>query len=99
MLGFRRLFSITPAAFNKIYVGNLAWGATEDSIRSSFAKFGAINDCFIVRDRLSGRSKGFGFVTFQEKDSADAAIKEMNEAVFEGRNLKVASAVEKQRTL
>jgi cold-inducible RNA-binding protein len=92
-----RQFHASPQALSKIYVGNLAWAATEDSLRHAFAKFGPLSDVFIVRDRLSGRSKGFGFLEFESDQSAKDAIAQMNEVVFEGRNLRVNAATEKPR--
>lgn len=95
-----RFFSSSPRQLSKIYVGNIAWSANEDVLRQAFAKFGPVADCFIVKDRMSGRSKGFGFIEFQEQgnEAAEMAIKEMNEAVLEGRNLRVNHAMEKTRS-
>lgn len=89
------MFHATPQGLSKVYVGNLPWGATEDSLRTAFSKWGPLQDVFIVRDRLSGRSKGFGFITYETSESAEDAVKNMNEAVFEGRNLRVNNATEK----
>ncbi len=97
MLRLTRQFHATPSALTKLYVGNLAWSATEDSLRSLFGKHGTVMDCFIIRDRLSGRSKGFGFVEFQDDAAAQEAISSLNEQVFEGRNLRVNTANEKPR--
>ena len=93
----RRFFSNSLLANSKVYVGNLAWGAQEEMIRETFAKYGAINDCFIVKDKVSGRSKGFGFVDFVEKESADNAIQGLNDSILEGRTIKVNHAIEKPK--
>lgn len=74
---------------NKLYVGNLPWSITNDSLREMFAQFGEITDAVIITDRMSGRSKGFGFVTFANEADAEKATSEMNEKEFEGRAIVV----------
>lgn len=90
-----RSFRSSLSVLNKIYVGNLSWGASEEGLRDAFSKFGPLSDVFVVRDKLSGRSKGFAFLTFEQKEDSEAAIQDMNEAIFEGRNLRVNEATEK----
>lgn len=82
----------------KIYVGNLSYQATEDTVRESFEEFGEITDLVIIKDRATGRSKGFGFITFDSAQSADRAVEEMNGRQLDGRAIKVSIAQEKQRT-
>ena len=76
----------------KLYVGNLPWSVSEEKLREAFSKFGAITEATVISDRYSGRSKGFGFVTFESKESADAAIAEMNGKEIDGRAIKVNEA-------
>jgi len=76
----------------KIYVGNLPWSVRDDKLREIFSKFGEISEAVVILNKFSGRSKGFGFVTFVKKESADAAISEMNNKEIEGRILKVSEA-------
>ena len=76
----------------KIYVGNLPWSVKDKELMDLFAKFGEITEATVISDKFSGRSKGFGFVTFASKESADAAISEMNGKEAEGRALKVSEA-------
>jgi hypothetical protein len=92
---FNRLFSSTRQALQKLYVGNLNWQMSEDSLRKTFSKHGEILDAFIVRDRLTGKSRGFGFVEFADKENANAAKIELDGSQHEGRVLKVNLADEK----
>jgi RNA recognition motif-containing protein len=80
---------------NRLYVGNLSFNATTDSLRTAFAAFGDVTDTHIVMDRESGRSRGFGFVTMGTAEAAQKAIAEMNGAMLDGRPLKVNEAEER----
>ncbi|MCB1853085.1 MAG: RNA-binding protein [Gammaproteobacteria bacterium] len=75
-----------------IYVGNLSYNVTEDELRAAFAAFGTVTSATIIIDKLSGRSKGFGFVEMGNNSEADAAIKGLNESPLKGRNIKVNQA-------
>ncbi len=81
----------------KLFVGGLSWNTTEDDLRESFSKFGEIEDVKILFDRDTGKSRGFGFITFNEDESADNAISEMNGSELDGRTIKVDNAIEKKR--
>jgi len=76
----------------KVYVGNLAFSVKEDELREKFASFGELTEVTIIMDRMSGRSKGFGFVTFADDEAAKKAIAELDGKEFQGRNLKVNEA-------
>src|SRR5688500_17582782 len=76
----------------KLYVGNLPWSMTGDSLKELFAQFGEIVDAVVISDRMTGRSKGFGFVTFATEEQAKAAIDGMNEKELEGRKVIVNAA-------
>jgi len=76
----------------KLYVGNLPFSVTEESLKEAFSKFGDIEEASLIIDKFSNRSKGFGFVTFSNDEAAKKAIAEMNDKDFEGRNLKVSEA-------
>lgn len=76
----------------KLYVGNLDFGVDDGKLRELFSEFGEIEEATVIKDRFSGRSKGFGFVTFKEDASADKAIAEINDKEVEGRKLKVNEA-------
>jgi cold-inducible RNA-binding protein len=76
----------------KLFVGGLSWGTSSDDLRQAFARFGALIEAVIVNDRATGRSRGFGFVTFEKAPDAMEAIKSMNGAELDGRILKVNQA-------
>jgi len=76
----------------KLFVGGLSWGTDDHGLRTAFEKFGAIEDAKVITDRETGRSRGFGFVTFMEGNDADNAIEEMNGASLDGRTLNVNEA-------
>lgn len=73
----------------QIYVGNLNYRMTEDSLRELFAKYGEVVSVKIVQDRYSGRSKGFGFVEMSDKDEGEKAIQGLNDSEVDGRNIRV----------
>jgi len=73
----------------KVFVGSLAWETDDESLRRAFSKCGEINEANVVRDRATGRSRGFGFITFMTEDGASAAIETMDGGMVEGRQVKV----------
>ncbi|KAI6119080.1 glycine-rich RNA-binding protein [Pisolithus croceorrhizus] len=73
----------------KIYVGNLSWNTTDDTLRQAFSQFGTVLDSIVMRDRETGRSRGFGFVTYGTSQEAEVAISSMNEQDLDGRRIKV----------
>ncbi len=75
-----------------IYIGNLAYSVTEDQLRSAFADFGEISEVNLIKDKFSGKSKGFAFVEMPNNVEADAAIKGLNEKPINGRPVKVNQA-------
>ena len=79
----------------KLYVGNLSWGTTEDSIREIFGAVGEVHSAKIITDRDTGRSRGFGFVEM-DASAADQAIAELNGKDIDGRQLRVNEAQERQ---
>jgi len=76
----------------KVYVGNLPFSVDQEKLKELFSAYGEIEEATIISDKFSGRSKGFGFVTFKDDESAKKAISGMNEKDIEGRNLKVNEA-------
>jgi RNA recognition motif-containing protein len=76
----------------KIFVGGLSWGTEEDGLRGAFEKFGAISEAKVITDRDTGRSRGFGFVTFEDDAAADKAIQEMDGSQIDGRKITVNEA-------
>jgi len=80
---------------NKLFVGNLSWGCDDGALRQLFSDFGKVVEARVVYDRDSGRSRGFGFVTFENEDEVTQAIENLDGADFEGRQLRVNLAGEK----
>ena len=76
----------------KIYVGNLSYSTTDDALRSAFSAFGGVRDATILKDRETGRSRGFGFVEMEDDDQAVAAIEGLNGSQLDGRTLTVNEA-------
>lgn len=76
----------------KVYVGNLPFTVDREKLMELFQSYGEVEEAVVISDKFSGRSKGFGFVTFKEDEAANKAISEMNEKEVEGRNLKVNEA-------
>ncbi len=76
----------------KIYVGNLSFQTSEDTLRDLFGQYGQVDEATIVMDRETGRSRGFGFVTMGDDNAAQSAIEALNGQEFEGRPLTVNEA-------
>ena len=82
---------------NKLFVGSLPWSVNGDSLKELFSQYGEITEAIVITDRQTGRSKGFGFVTFANEESAQKAL-EMDGQDFFGRNVKVSIAKEKEKS-
>ncbi|MBM3382680.1 MAG: RNA-binding protein [Betaproteobacteria bacterium] len=76
----------------KLYVGNLSYNSTEDSLAGLFSQFGEVVSCRIVTDRETGRSKGFGFVEMATAEAAQQSIAQLNGQQVDGRQLTVNEA-------
>ncbi len=76
----------------KIYVGNLPFSVTLEKLKELFSPYGQIEDAIVMTNKFTGRSRGFGFVTFTKDADADKALAEMNNKNVEGRELKVKEA-------
>ncbi|MFA6005639.1 MAG: RNA-binding protein [Patescibacteria group bacterium] len=77
---------------NKLYVGNLPYSVDQTKLQALFEVFGELTEVVVISDRFSGKSKGFGFVTFKNAADAEKALKEMNEKEVDGRKLMVSVA-------
>ena len=75
-----------------IYIGNLSFSTTEDNLKSLFTEFGDVDSVKIIKDRFSGRPKGFGFIEMPSNSEADQAIKALNGNRIDGNNIKVRPA-------
>ena len=76
----------------KLFVGSLSWGTDDQGLCTAFERFGDVTDAKVITDRDSGRSRGFGFVTFADDTAADQAIEQMHGATLDGRTLNVNEA-------
>ena len=81
----------------KLFVGGLSWGTTDDGLRAAFERFGEVTDAKVITDRETGRSRGFGFVTFGNDAHADAAVAQMDGATLDSRTINVNEARERER--
>jgi len=79
----------------KIFVGGLAWATTDQGLREAFEAFGEVVDARVIKDRDTGRSRGFGFVTFEDESSVAEATEQMNETELDGRTIRVSEAEER----
>jgi RNA recognition motif-containing protein len=78
----------------KLFVGSLAWATDSSSLQAAFERFGEIQEATVISDRETGRSRGFGFVTFTDEGSTQQAISEMNGSELDGRPIVVNEAKE-----
>jgi heterogeneous nuclear ribonucleoprotein G len=67
---------------NKIFVGNLAWSVRDKELYEAFSKFGDVEECVVILERNTGRSRGFGFVTYADSGAAERAVEEMHGTKF-----------------
>ncbi|KAJ7839555.1 putative glycine-rich RNA-binding protein [Mycena olivaceomarginata] len=77
---------------SKLYVGNLSYDTNDDSLRNHFAECGNVTDSIVMKDRDTGRSRGFGFVTYSSDNEANTAIERLNEQELDGRRIRVNMA-------
>ncbi|KAL3507280.1 hypothetical protein ACH5RR_032662 [Cinchona calisaya] len=89
------LNSIRCMSSMKLFVGGLSYGTDESSLREAFSGFGEVVEARVITDRESGRSKGFGFVSFSSTESASSAVSAMDGQALHGRNIRVSYAQER----
>jgi cold-inducible RNA-binding protein len=77
---------------NKLFVGGLSWGTSDEGLRDAFGRFGEVVEAKVITDRDTGRSRGFGFVTFATGEAAQTAAAEMNGTQLDGRAIRVNEA-------
>ncbi|CAJ2501459.1 Uu.00g043120.m01.CDS01 [Anthostomella pinea] len=77
---------------SKLFIGGLAWHTEEATLRQKFEEFGPVEEAVVVKDRDTGRSRGFGFVRYASDDDAQKAIESMNNVEFDGRAIRVDKA-------
>ncbi len=76
----------------KLFIGNLDYAVGEDELKEMFASYGDIASAFVIKDKMSGRSKGFGFVELEDAEAAQTAIKDLNGKEVNGRAMVVNEA-------
>ena len=82
---------------NKLFVGGLSWGTDDHGLKQAFEAHGEVTDAKVINDRDTGRSRGFGFVTFASADDAQAAISAMDGTELDGRSIRVNVANDRPR--
>jgi RNA recognition motif-containing protein len=82
----------------KLFVGSLSWDTNDEGLQAAFSPFGEISEAIVISDRYTGRSRGFGFVTFNDDEAADKAIEALNGTELDGRTIRVDVAQAKERT-
>ncbi len=80
---------------NKLFVGGLSWDTRDEDLHRAFSEYGNVVEAKVITDRDSGRSRGFGFVTFEDGQAAAQARSEMDGAVLDGRTIRVDEANER----
>lgn len=80
----------------KLFVGGLSWGTDDHGLRAAFEPHGTVEEAKVITDRESGRSRGFGFVTFGTEDEAQSAMEAMNGTTLDGRTLAVNEAQDRR---
>ncbi|RPA86886.1 RNA-binding domain-containing protein [Ascobolus immersus RN42] len=81
---------------SKLFIGGLAWATDDNSLRLKFEEFGTVEEAIVVKDRDTGRSRGFGFVRYASDDEATNAMNAMNNAEFDGRTIRVDKATDRR---
>ena len=81
----------------KLFVGSLSWNTNDEGLREAFAAHGEISEAVVISDRDTGRSRGFGFVTFEDDEAADKAVAALNGTELDGRTIRVDVAQAKER--
>ena len=76
----------------KLFVGNLAWEVTAEDLKEHFGAIGTVVDAFVATDKMSGRSRGFGFVEFETEESAATAKEQLHKSDLKGREINVDEA-------
>jgi cold-inducible RNA-binding protein len=79
----------------KLFVGGLSWNTDDNLLRESFSRFGEVGDARVILDRDTGRSRGFGFVSFEDDNAAKSAMAAMDGSKLDGRNIRVNEAQER----
>ena len=82
----------------KLFVGSLSWDTNDDGLHAAFSPYGEISEAIVISDRYTGRSRGFGFVTFNDDEAADKAVEALNGTELDGRTIRVDVAQARERS-
>lgn len=82
---------------NRLYVGNLSWGVDDSTLENLFSEHGKVTEARVICDRETGRSRGFGFVTYSSADDANNAIESLDGSDIQGRTIRVSMAEDRAR--
>ncbi|XP_051117099.1 glycine-rich RNA-binding protein 3, mitochondrial-like [Andrographis paniculata] len=91
------LQAIRCMSSSRLFIGGLSWNTDDSSLREAFDKYGQVTEAKVIVDRESGRSRGFGFVTYTSVEEASAAIQALHQQELDGRNIRVDYANERTR--
>lgn len=92
----RILYEVITMGNSKLYVGNMSFKTTEEELRAAFSQFGTVSDVYIAMDKMTGRPRGFAFVTMSTPEEAKAAAEKLNGTDLGGRTLTVNEARPKE---
>ncbi|XP_076947623.1 glycine-rich RNA-binding protein 4, mitochondrial-like [Bidens hawaiensis] len=92
---FQMIRCMSTGGSSKVFVGGLAWATDDNSLREAFSAYGEVYEARVIMDRETGRSRGFGFVTFADTEAASAAIQAMDQRELHGRMVRVNYANER----
>lgn len=95
--GQREHSSSAAAIPCRLFVGSLSWDTTEETLTQAFSAFGPVKEAVVVLDRDTGRSRGFGFVTMEDRKHASKAVQDLNGTDLDGRRIVVNVATERRR--
>eukprot|EP00123_Amoebidium_parasiticum_P001096 comp12100_c0_seq1/m.6834 comp12100_c0_seq1/g.6834 ORF comp12100_c0_seq1/g.6834 comp12100_c0_seq1/m.6834 type:complete len:106 (-) comp12100_c0_seq1:425-742(-) len=82
---------------NRLFVARLPWSTRNDTLKAFFSKFGNVTESVVMMDQDTGRSRGFGFVTFEQRSDLEKVLKEAEELELDGRKITVNEAIPKER--
>jgi RNA recognition motif-containing protein len=82
---------------NKVFVGGLSWDTDDEKLQEAFESVGTVTESKVIKDRDTGRSRGFGFVTFDERDAVQDAIRRLDGTQLDGRTIRVNEAEDRRR--
>jgi RNA recognition motif-containing protein len=81
----------------KLFVGGLSWNTNDSELQQAFEACGTVVEAKVITDRETGRSRGFGFVTFEDEAAATRAVEELNNTMLDGRTIRVDKANDRPR--